>query len=1436
MVIIAAGTSPLVQVVPNSKVIVPVIVDFSAASAGMNLASLSTGIAWSTSRLTLDSIKAGTFGTFSANTSNAASGGASFSISNASGATSSVALSTLYFTASATSGGTEVSLAPTAAANESGGSMLAKIWTRALAVCVAPTGLWADVNDDGAANIIDAQQIARFTVGLTVLNDAALRARGDVTGDGNINVIDAQQVSRSTVGLPAPARIGTPVSVPPTVASVAMSPTTPTIAVGGSTQLTAEPRDATAAALTGCAAVTWTSSDITKATVSPSGVVTGISAGAPTISATSAGQTISTTVFVTAPATWTGATSASWTTASNWNPAVVPATTAAVLVPAGTPNAPTLQATTSVGNLTIAGGATLNTGTFQLNVAGDVIATGGSIAGAGSVYLCSGAHQVAGSLGSVVTDCSGTVNPSGSVTIAQLTTQGGSVFNVGTASVMVSGNLSVLSGSRIKMTQAAGYLRVDGLANFNPANDIGDSYMTDGTLELRGNLQALNSCCGQTFRAVGNHLTRFNGSSAQSVNFAYTSNNSQSSFGRVEFIGNNTVTLVNGLRAFGSVSVTGTTALTGGTLYHGGLLTTASGTSLAGLAATELITAGTSFPAIGGAPPAEVRLNSGAVVTLVSNTVTLGAGLVLTNGTTLDLEAKSLTVTGRLGMYSGSRIKMTQAAAYMRVDGLADFNPSNDIGDTYMTDGTLELRGNMQSLNSCCGQTFRAVGNHLTRFNGTDAQSVNLTYTSNNSQSSFGRVEFIGNNTVTLVNGLRAFGSVSVTGTTALNGATLFHGGPLTTASGTSLAGLAATELITGGTSFPEIGGSVPAVVRLNSGAVVKLVSNTITLGTGLVLTNGTTLDMEAKSLTVTGSLGMYSGSRIKMTQAAAYMRVDGLADFNPANDIGDSYMTDGTLELRGNMQSLNSCCGQTFRAVGNHLTRFNGTDAQSVNFTYTSNNAQSSFGRVEFIGNNTVTLVNGLRAFGSVSVTGTTALTGTTLYHGGPLTTASGTSLAGLAATELITGGTSFPEIGGSVPAVVRLNSGAVVKLVSNTITLGTGLVLTNGTTLDLEAKSLTVTGGLGMYSGSRIKMTQAAAYLRVDGLADFNPANDIGDTYMTDGTLELRGNMQSLNSCCGQTFRAVGNHLTRFNSSSAQSVNLTYTSNNAQSSFGRVEFIGNNTVTLVNGLRAFGTVSVTGTTALIGTRLYHGRQLTAAAATDLSGLAATEMISGGTTFPIISGAPPQLVTLGSGAVVTLQANTVTLSSALTLTNGTTLDLEAKSLTVSGNFGMYSGSRIKMTQAAAFFRIDGLADFNPANDVGNTYLTNGVLEFRGDVQALNACCAQPFRAVGNHLARFNGGAAQSLNFLYGGSSTQSAFANVEIANSSSAGFSVASGMSVLGSLVNTGKFSIPASRTVTVAGTVTLGVTSTTTNLGTFTKGSCSAAPGATISGFSCP
>lgn len=203
------ATTPL-TVAPNGLADIPVILDFSRALAGTNLASLSYQLSWNPAHFTYVSHTVGTFGNPIVNASNASAGNISLALFAPTG--TSTTFTTLRISLRATGtpvAQSTVTVTATAAGNDVGQPVLSLIRTRALSACIGtPAGVRGDADGDNTISIIDAQQIARYAVGLPVLNPQRLASGGDANGDGAIDIIDAQQIARSVVGLPASPNIG----------------------------------------------------------------------------------------------------------------------------------------------------------------------------------------------------------------------------------------------------------------------------------------------------------------------------------------------------------------------------------------------------------------------------------------------------------------------------------------------------------------------------------------------------------------------------------------------------------------------------------------------------------------------------------------------------------------------------------------------------------------------------------------------------------------------------------------------------------------------------------------------------------------------------------------------------------------------------------------------------------------------------------------------------------------------------------------------------------------------------------------------------------------------------------------------------------------------------------------------------------------------------
>ena len=140
---------------------------------------------------------------------------------------------------------------------------------------------------DSANNILTGRAIA-WTSGNTAF--ATVSAAGVATGvaAGSASIIATSEGKSGTAAL-------TVINVP--VASVTVSPSTATITVGATQQLAATTKDSAGTILTG-RVVTWGSSNTAVATVTSSGLVTGVASGSATMTATSEGKSATAAITV----------------------------------------------------------------------------------------------------------------------------------------------------------------------------------------------------------------------------------------------------------------------------------------------------------------------------------------------------------------------------------------------------------------------------------------------------------------------------------------------------------------------------------------------------------------------------------------------------------------------------------------------------------------------------------------------------------------------------------------------------------------------------------------------------------------------------------------------------------------------------------------------------------------------------------------------------------------------------------------------------------------------------------------------------------------------------------------------------------------------------------------------------------------------------------
>ena len=247
---------------PGAQVTVPIVADLTG-SGGASLGSATIRLLWHPGVLAFRGVSGGAMGQPVVN-ADSAGGSLRVAVANPAGVTGQPVLLSATFAVIGAPGASDTlrlqlqeltraviftDLLPSAVAT-------------AAHVCVS-TGLWGDLDDNGAINGADALAILTNAVGLPVLPPFSI-VNGDVDGDGQINTRDALIVLTYAVALPVNGfRVsamnpgGCSVQA---AASVQIQPKNAEVAVGDQFPLVATVRDSGGAAVQGVNLV-WTSAD-----------------------------------------------------------------------------------------------------------------------------------------------------------------------------------------------------------------------------------------------------------------------------------------------------------------------------------------------------------------------------------------------------------------------------------------------------------------------------------------------------------------------------------------------------------------------------------------------------------------------------------------------------------------------------------------------------------------------------------------------------------------------------------------------------------------------------------------------------------------------------------------------------------------------------------------------------------------------------------------------------------------------------------------------------------------------------------------------------------------------------------------------------------------------------------------------------------------------
>ena len=194
----------------------------------------------------------------------------------------------------------------------------------------------------------------------------------------------------------------------------------------------------------GTAAYTWSGPGISGTagpfassvyTVTPAaGATAGVYSVAVTYSVAGCNTASNTTATVTPTGQqWAGGTSTSWNDPTNWACGIIPTATQDVVIPASTPNAPTLDVSTGYTKKLTITGATLTLGSGnQLDIVGNLV-NNGTVTGSGVIYLNGGSAQV--------------LSGNGNVSNMTLANSAGATINSTSDTVGITGTLLLNSGT-----------------------------------------------------------------------------------------------------------------------------------------------------------------------------------------------------------------------------------------------------------------------------------------------------------------------------------------------------------------------------------------------------------------------------------------------------------------------------------------------------------------------------------------------------------------------------------------------------------------------------------------------------------------------------------------------------------------------------------------------------------------------------------------------------------------------------------------------------------------------------------------------------------------------------------------------------------------------------------------------------------------------------
>ena len=868
----------------------------------------------------------------------------------------------------------------------------------------------------------------------------------------------------------------------------------------------------------------------------------------------------------------------------------------------------------------------------------------------------------------------------------------------------------------LKMTNPNDYICVNG-DYYCYAAYSHSGWLTDGTLEVKGDFTQRRYSDCYNFCASDSHRVILSGEKLQTITFDRV----ESRFNILE------------VKNYSADGVVFSTPVTMNKYIDNGCNVTFSNGERTGwaLSSDETI-------------EGDLNLSTGVLdlnghkLTITGNLIHSG-GTVLVNGGELEVQGdyRVQALNGTSYTNSTGVLNMTNEADTVKVHG-SFIMQSTASHSGKLTAGTLEIGGNLTQAGANA-YNFCASGSHTVILNGAEKQTVSINdYSRDCSRFNNLKITNTSADGVIFNRIVYVVGNLYNTETPITNGWNIYVPSTMKFADNAWNHDIWICENMTL-SEDTEIGGNL----YLNGGTL-NLNGHTLTVKGDVYLSAGGStcyLNINKGKLYVDGNFNMRSTNGnggfgyLTMTNSEDYVCVNG--DFY-VYSYYNSNLTNGTLEIRGNFTQKSSYYGDNFAPGGSHKVVLSGENLQTVNFT----NTESRFNILE------------IQNYSDEGVVfKTTATIGEFIDNGCNVSFANGERSGWtLEADETIEGDVNLAR------GTLDLN-GHKLTITGNLIHSG-GTVLVNGGELEVQGdyRVQALNGTSYTNSTGVLNMTNEADTVKVHGSFIMqSTASHSGK--LTAGTLEIGGNLTQAGANA-YNFCASGSHTVILNGAEKQTVsindysrdcsrfnNLKITNTSADGViFNRIVYVVGNLYNTETPITNGWNIYVPSTMKFADNAWNHDiwicENMTLSEDTEIGG---NLYLNGGT--------------------LNLNGHTLTVKGDVYLSAGGStcyLNINKGKLYVDGNFNMRSTNGnggfgyLTMTNSEDYVCVNG--DFY-VYSYYNSNLTNGTLEIRGNFTQKSSYYGDNFAPGGSHKVVLSGGKLQKVDFA----TTQSKFNILEI-------------------------------------------------------------------------